>query len=134
LNPEEDVAEPGPAWEWDCDISGREYTAAFGSVEEIFDGEPSAAIWYSNPSDPDDQSERPILVPMGMMVEALAQVYDPAELRDFFDDIVMAEAGDPFEELLGDSVHEIQETSEPTTDAILQKLFPNQAESPASEI
>jgi hypothetical protein len=71
---------------------------------------------------------------MGMMVEALAQVYDPAELRDFFDDIVMAEAVDPFEELLGDSGHDIQETFEPTTNAILEKLFLNQAESPAPEI
>jgi hypothetical protein len=121
MDPEEqDISEPGPTWSWDCDITGRKYTITFGAVEEIFEGEPSAAIWYSNPSAPEDHNEQPILVPMGMMVEAIAEVYEPEELREFFDDVTLRKAREQFEQLVDDEVNETEveqtKAEEPVTD------------------
>ena len=121
MDPEEqDAVEPGPTWAWGCDITGRQYTINFGAVEEIFEGEPSAAIWYSNPSAPEDHNEQPILMPMGMMVEAIAEIYQPEELREFFDDVTLRKAREQFQQLVEDEVSETKaediEAEEPATD------------------
>ena len=121
MDPEEqDALEPGPTWAWGCDITGRQYTITFGAVEEIFEGEPSAAIWYSNPSAPEDHNEQPILMPMGMMVEAIAEIYQPEELREFFDDVTLRKAREQFQQLVEDEVSETKaediEAEEPATD------------------
>ena len=121
MDPEEqDVVEPGPTWAWGCDITGRQYTITFGAVEEIFEGEPSAAIWYSNPSAPEDHNEQHILMPMGMMVEAIAEIYQPEELREFFDDVTLRKAREQFQQLVEDEVSETKaediEAEEPATD------------------
>ena len=84
MSTEEEMIASAPTWTWDCDITGRKYTITFGAVEEIFDGAPSAAIWYSNPKNPEDHNEQPILLPIAMMLEAIAEVFDPDLLIEFF--------------------------------------------------
>ena len=76
----DDQGHEDPTWAWDCGLTGRKYTITFGAAEEIFDGAPSSAIWYSNPSNESDYSEQPILLPTEMLIEALVEVYGADQL------------------------------------------------------
>jgi hypothetical protein len=84
VSTDEEMMASGPTWAWDCNTTGRKYTITFGAVEEIFDGAPSAAIWYSNPKKPEDHNEQPVLIPIAMVLEAMAEVFDPDLLIEFF--------------------------------------------------
>tara|TARA_B100000902_G_scaffold366090_1_gene387581 strand:+ start:189 stop:629 length:441 start_codon:yes stop_codon:yes gene_type:complete len=76
----DEQGDENPTWAWDCDVTGRKYTITFGAAEEIFDGAPSSAIWYSNPNDESDYNDQPILLPTEMLIEALVEVYGADQL------------------------------------------------------
>jgi hypothetical protein len=53
-------------------------------------------------------------------VEAIAEVYEPEELREFFDDVTLRKAREQFQRLVEDEVNETKvediEAEEPVTD------------------
>ena len=57
---------------------------------------------------------------MGMMVEVIDEIYEPEELREFFDDVTLRKAREQFEQLVDDEVNETEveqtKAEEPVTD------------------